>query len=98
MRKLFMAEFDLPMYFSEEFIQLIPAQRTYINYLLAEGKVKSYSLALDRSRLWTIFSAKSEDEVMHIIEDMPLGDFMDANISELMFHNAQDRVLQFSLN
>jgi muconolactone delta-isomerase len=98
MGKLFMAAFDLPAYFSEEFIQLIPAQRAYINYLLAEGKVKSYSLSMDRSKLWVVFVSEDESELMGMIEDMPLFDFMDPEISELMFHNAQDRVLQFSLN
>lgn len=93
-----MVEFDLPSPFPEEFIRLIPEQRNMINYLLAEGKVKSYSLSEDRARLWTVFVAESEFEVMELISQLPLKDYMEPNIVSLMFHHSSDMVLQFSLN
>jgi muconolactone delta-isomerase len=66
--------------------------------MLAEGKIKSYSLSLDRSKLWSIFVAKSEFEVMELIAQFPLSDWMQPNIQELMFHNSSDMVMQLSLN
>jgi len=93
-----MVEFDLPTPFTEEFVSLIPEQRHMIDNLLAEGKIRSYSLSEDRSRLWTVFVADSEFEVMELIAQMPLGKFMEPYITPLMFHNASDMVLQFSLN
>ncbi len=98
MKKTFMIEFDLPESFDEEFMALIPKQRYVINSMLAEGRVKAYSLAMDRSKLWAIMSGESEFEIMESIAQMPLSEYMSPNISELMFHNSSDAVMQFSLN
>lgn len=98
MKKVFMVEFDLPETFTEEFLALIPRQRYVINTMLAQGEIKSYSLAADRSRLWAVMLADSEFEVMESIAQMPLSSYMTPRISELMFHNAADSVMQFSLN
>lgn len=93
-----MIEFELPATFTEEFLALIPQQRYVINNLMADGRIKAYSLALDRSRLWAVISADSEFEAMEIISQMPLSGHMKPHISELMFHNGAEAVLQFSLN
>lgn len=98
MNKAFMIEFDLPDSPDEEFFSLVPRQRYIINNLMAEGKVKSYSLALDRSRLWVIAQADSEFEVMEMIADMPLSPYMTPSVSELMFHNTYEVLAPFSLN
>lgn len=98
MVKLFMVEFQLPRALTEDFIRLIPRQREFVTFLLAEGKLKSYSLSMDRSRLWAVFSAPNEFEVLELIARFPLADYMKPNIMELAFHNAQDMVLQFSMN
>ena len=93
-----MVEFDLPETFTEEFLALIPRQRYVINTMLAQGSIKSYSLAIDRSKLWEVMLGDSEFDVMENIAQMPLSGYMTPNISELMFHNAADAVMQFSLN
>lgn len=93
-----MIEFVLPPDFTEEFLALIPQQRLYIDNLMAEGAVKSYSLALDRSRLWTVVAAETEFEVMEVIAGMPLKDYMQPQVSELMFHNEAEQMAPFSLN
>lgn len=93
-----MVEFNLPDPFPEDFMARIPEQRTQINRLLAEGTIKAYSLAIDRSKLWSVFVAESEFEVMEIIADWPLADWLIPSIQELMFHNSTDMVMQFSLN
>ena len=98
MLKLFMVEFELPGILTEEFIRLIPSQRNFVNQLLADGKIRSYSLSLDRSRLWVVFAAEAELEVLETIAQFPLGNHMTPHIQELAFHNAQDTVLQFSMN
>ncbi|MBK7408602.1 MAG: hypothetical protein IPL49_02975 [Saprospirales bacterium] len=93
-----MVEFELPEELTEKFIRLIPSQRDFVNRLLAEGKIKSYSLSLDRSRLWVVFAADTEFEVLDTIEQFPLHTYMIPQVQELAFHNAQDMVLQFSMN
>jgi Muconolactone delta-isomerase len=95
----FMVEFDLPVPFPEEFIVKIPQQRLAINTLLEAGKIHSYSLSMERNRLWCIVNAETEFEVMDIIHDFPLIDYMKYTINELMFHNSvMMRVPSFSLN
>lgn len=93
-----MVEFELPEVMTEEFMALIPQQRYVINQMLAEGTIKSYSLSMDRSRLWVILAAASEFEAMEIITTFPLSDYMTPHLSELMFHNSADMLMQFSLN
>lgn len=98
MKKQYMVEFDVPREITEDMARLIPAHRNYINYLLAEGKLKSYALAADRSGLWAIMVAESEFEVLEMIARMPLADYLTPHIKELMFHNSSEQVMQFSLN
>ena len=98
MKHTYMIEFELPEVMTEEFMALIPQQRYVINQMLAEGTIKSYSLAMDRSRLWVIMAATSEFEAMEIVATFPLSDFMTPHLSELMFHNSADMLMQFSLN
>ncbi|MCB0554919.1 MAG: hypothetical protein KDD02_15315 [Phaeodactylibacter sp.] len=93
-----MVEFDLPESFNEEFMALIPRQRYVVNTMLVEGRLKSYSLSMDRRKLWAVVLADSEFDALEIIALMPLSDYMTPNISELMFHNAGDSVMHFSLN
>lgn len=94
----YMIEMDLPIVMSEKFMSLIPKQRDRINKLLARGKVKSYTLSLDRSKLWIIAVAENETKLVEMLDTLPLASYMIPEITELMFHNSQEQVLQFSLN
>jgi muconolactone delta-isomerase len=98
MKKNFMIEFELPEELDEEFMELIPEQREVVNQLMSEGILKSYSLAMDHSVLWVVVTADTEFEVMEIIAQMPLSDYMQPFISELMFHNGAEAMSPFSLN
>ena len=93
-----MVEFELPDILTEEFLALIPKQRFAVNELLAEGIIRSYALAIDRSMLWVIVEADSEFELMEIIAQMPLSEYMDPHITELFFHNSPEFIHSFSLN
>ncbi len=95
----FMIAFELPNPFPEELILKIPEQRAVVNRLLEAGKLQSYALSMERDRLWCVVNAEDELEVMQIIGEFPLIDFMQATITELMFNNAiVMRVPSFSLN
>jgi muconolactone delta-isomerase len=98
MKRLFMVSFELPEEFTAEFIAGIPAQRNFIDELMAEGAIQSYALAADRSYFWAIFAMDSEFEVLDLIADFPLAEYMAPSITELAFHNTQENVLSFSLN
>ncbi|MEM6347476.1 MAG: muconolactone Delta-isomerase family protein [Bacteroidota bacterium] len=95
----YMVEIDLPALMTQQFMSLIPAQRTLVNELMSEGKIDSYTLSLDRSRLWVIFLAETELEVSDTLDNFPIMPYCDYEISELMFHNTMTRELPvISLN
>ncbi|MDF7816901.1 hypothetical protein P1X15_04815 [Runella sp. MFBS21] len=96
----FMVEFILPREMPEDFLAKIPHQRLKINQLMESGKITAYSLSSDRSKLWCVVNAKNEFDVMEIISEFPLIDFMHPTIFELMFNNTATAVKlpMFSLN
>ncbi len=84
----FIADIDLVSPYSEDFITLIPFQREKIDAMMGEGIIVSYSLSLDRSKLWVTFIAESEEEVYDYIGSFPLIEFMEPTVHELAFHNS----------
>ena len=95
----YMIDIDLPGVITEDFAALIPDQRATVNALMTEGKIASYSLAMDRSRLWVIVNAATADEARGVIASFPIIAYIKFRIHELMFSNSV-RMLspQFSLN
>ena len=95
----FMVNFDLPSNLSQEFMDLVPFQRMAVNRLFEEGKLINYALSLEEGKLWAVFSANSELEVMDLIADLPLTPYMKVDINMLTFYNdAKTRVPKFSMN
>ena len=95
----FMVEFELPNPFPEQLIIKIPSQRLVVNQLLEDGKIQSYALSIERDRLWCVVNAEDELDVMRIIGEFPLINYIRPTITELMFNNAVVmRVPSFSLN
>jgi hypothetical protein len=95
----FMVEFKLPEVLTEEFISLIPEQRTKVNGLMDAGVILCYTLNVDRTKLWTVIVAKSEMAVMDVLAQFPLITYMKPEISELTFHHQSSLVMpSISLN
>lgn len=94
-----MIDIDLPQPLPEEFIGLIPEQRAKVNALMGEGKISSYSLSMDRSRLWVVINAETPEDARGIVASFPLIAYIKFRMHELAFHNSV-RLLrpQFSLN
>jgi muconolactone delta-isomerase len=86
--KQYIIDIDLPEQMDDEFVRMIPMQRQHINLLMQEGIITSYSLALDRSKLWVTIIAKNENEVASILKTFPLIHYFVYSIHELAFHNA----------
>jgi len=95
----YMVEIQLPAVMSEAFTAKIPAQRKKINEMMEQGRMMSYALSDDYAKLWCVVKAESEFEVMSLVSEFPLIDFMDPKISKLMFNNVVAlRLPMFSLN
>lgn len=95
----YMVDFTLPTVLSDEFMDLIPTQRAEVDLLLKEGTLVNYMLALEDAKLWAVFNANSEYEVMQMIAELPLTSFMEVRISQLTMHNTpQEAMPAFSMN
>lgn len=96
----YMVIMKLPPSLNEEFMSLIPAQREQTSKLFEDGKLTSYSLALDRSFLWATVVAPDVEAVRSILKTLPLTKYMrKLNIAELYFHESMSIQLpQPSLN
>lgn len=94
----YMVEFDVYYSIDSDFESKIPKQRHAINLLFESGKLLSYSLSQERTKLWAVFMVESESELIQLIEKLPLTPFMDYNYSELMFHNGLSLIPTMSLN
>jgi muconolactone delta-isomerase len=84
---------------SEDFLLLIHKQRVKINELISKGKIISYSLAEDRSKLWVVMLCNKELEVSEIVNSFPLREYMDFEIYKLAFsQNSISKMIPLSLN
>lgn len=95
----YLVDIDLPESFDEDFTSMIPEQRAHIDTLMQNGVVTSYSLALDKSKLWTTVLAKDQEELRDILSEFPLINYFVLSIHELAFHNTTAyRMPPISLN
>jgi muconolactone delta-isomerase len=95
----FMVDFTMPKEMPDEFVALIPRQRVAVNRLMNDGKLLNYSLALEHGKLWAVFNVESESELLEIVYDLPLTEFMKVRVSELTFYNAANTFSNvFSVN
>ena len=92
-----MVEFVVP-FLDQEMMDLIPRQRLIINDYMLEKKISTYSLSEDRGRLWAVFTVSSEDELLELVEALPMTPYMSYDYTQLMFHNMLQIVPSHSLN
>lgn len=97
-KKQYIVEFTIFDPFNDEIEKLIPSQQMAVFKLFQEGVLHSYTLSLDRTRLWAVFSADSESELVRILSNLPMHNLMDYDYTELMFHNAASYLPAVSLN
>ncbi|MFN0276672.1 MAG: muconolactone Delta-isomerase family protein [Chitinophagales bacterium] len=95
----FLIDCNLHNAHSEAFMELIPSQRAIVNDLMFEGRILNYSVSMDRKKLWMVVTGENEEQVMELLSQFPLIDFMDVEIHPLLFHNSPQRSFaQISLN
>lgn len=95
----YMVEMTLPDILTDTFMSLIPEQREKVSEWMDNGFINSYMLSMDRTSLWIVISAESEDQVHDILDSLPLTIYMDFMIHELMFqHQASFWKPSISLN
>ncbi|MBI1221368.1 MAG: hypothetical protein GC180_02090 [Bacteroidetes bacterium] len=84
--------------FTEEMVSRIPEHRQKIDKLLSLGRIAGYSVAMDRSSLWMIVFAADELAVMDLLSELPLNEYLNPEITPLMFHLTPDLISTPSWN
>ncbi|NUN69532.1 MAG: hypothetical protein HUU02_07455 [Bacteroidetes bacterium] len=85
--KTYMVEVGLPFSPPQEFFALIPAQRAMVVDLLMKRKFLSYTLAADRSKVWIVMVAESEEDARLLLQKQPMDRYFRYSFTELMFHD-----------
>lgn len=86
--KKFLCTFYLPPQLNQEFWELIPAHRNYINNLMHEEVIITYSVNHDRSKGWVVLNAESEIEATSIIDRLPINRFISYHLDELFIFDS----------
>jgi len=89
MKAQFMVEMFLPESLDMDFMRMIPAHRAYINELISKGTILSYSISADRSKGWIIFLADMAEEVLDIVQQFPIHQYITIEIHELFIHDGE---------
>jgi len=94
-----MVDFTLPETLSKDFMEMLPSQKVKLEKLFDQGKLCSFASAFDISKMWAIFAANSEYEVMGLLATLPIAEYVEVKISMLNSYNTMDAFLpQFSMN
>lgn len=93
-----MVEFQIPYPFPIEMEEMIPDQRLAVHDLFLEEKLVTYTLAMDRSKLWVIFLAEEESELITYIDRLPMSAYLQYDYSEIMFHESIQYIPSMSQN
>lgn len=95
----YLADIDLPVPFTDEFLLLVPRQRAQVNKLMNEGVISSYALSLESGKLWVNIITESESKVSELLDTFPISDYITYTIHKLTFHNSISfKIPDFSLN
>jgi hypothetical protein len=73
----------------EQFMQLVPAHRTYINYLLNKEIIDNYAVSMETQTCWITINAHNKSEVDSYLAKAPLYKYWTYEIDELFVYDSQ---------
>ena len=74
---------------SDEFMDLVPPHRTYINYLINNNSIDQYAVSMETQRVWITINAENKKEIEKILKKSPLYKFWAFEIDELFVLDGQ---------
>jgi hypothetical protein len=74
---------------TDDFMDLVPAHRTYINFLINKGTIDHYAVSMETQRSWITLNAESKKDVEKILKKSPLFKFWTFEIDELFVLDGQ---------
>ncbi len=87
-----MAKYQATIHFemSDDFMDLVPPHRTYINFLINKGTLDHYAVSMETQRVWITLTADSKEEAKRILVKSPLYKFwQNIEIDELFVLDGQ---------
>ena len=74
---------------NDDFMELVPPHRTYINYLINKEIIDQYAVNMETQRVWITLNAENKSGVEKILEKSPLFKFWNYEIDELFVLDGQ---------
>jgi hypothetical protein len=79
----------ITFFMDEDFMALVPAHRTYINYLINKNIIDTYTVSMESYRSWITLNATSKVEVMGYLKKSPLYKYWTVEVDELFVYDGQ---------
>jgi len=73
----------------DDFTDLIPPHRTYINYLINKEIIDQYVVSMETQHVWITMNATTKKEVEKLLKKSPLFKFWKLQIDELFVWDGQ---------
>lgn len=73
----------------DNFVDLIPPHRTYINYLINKEVIDQYVVSMETHQVWITINADSKKAVEDYLSKSPLFSFWTYRINELFVWDGQ---------
>ncbi len=84
---------------NERMTRLIPKQRQYVDELFERGVLHMYAVNDMVDKWWFTIEADSESDVMLVLSEMPIIEWLNPVVHGLMFYNSADQMIPpISLN
>ena len=68
---------------NDEFMELVPPHRTYINYLINKEIIDQYAVSMQTQTIWITLTAKGKNEIERLLEKSPLFKYWTYEVDEL---------------
>ena len=95
---LFLVESEIPR-MDESLARLIPKQREYVDELFQRGVMQMYAVNDGIDKWWCTIEADTESDVMLILSEMPIIEWLNPVVHGLRFYNSADQMIPpISLN
>lgn len=80
-----MKKFQVTIQFEmrDDFLELIPAHRTYINHLINKDVIEQYAVSMEAQKVWITLNAKDKAAIDAILEKSPIHKFWTYEVDEL---------------
>lgn len=67
----------------DDFLDLIPSHRTYINHLINKDVIEQYAVSMESQKVWITLNAENKAAIETILQKSPIYKFWTLEIDEL---------------